>query len=70
MTDLLSEVDEIEYPVPAEPTDEDVECAQKAVVIHQGVWRYRTITSLTDGCGADAAILPAKAAIPLRVPGP
>jgi hypothetical protein len=33
---LLSEVDEIEYPVPAEPTDEDVEYAQKAVIIHQG----------------------------------
>jgi hypothetical protein len=33
---LRSEVDEIEYPVPADPTDEDVECAQKAFLIHQG----------------------------------
>jgi hypothetical protein len=37
MTELLSEVDEIEYEVATNPTDEDVECAQKAVVIHQGL---------------------------------
>jgi hypothetical protein len=33
---LLSEVDEIEYPVADNPTAEDIECAQKAVIIHQG----------------------------------
>jgi hypothetical protein len=33
---LLSEVDETEYPVAENPTEEDVEYAQRAVVIHQG----------------------------------
>ncbi|MGC9669356.1 hypothetical protein ACNTMW_22720 [Planosporangium sp. 12N6] len=33
---MVSEVDEIEYPVPAQPTNEDIEYAQKAVIIHQG----------------------------------
>jgi hypothetical protein len=33
---LLSEVDEIEYLVADNPTDEDIEYAQKAVIIHQG----------------------------------
>jgi hypothetical protein len=33
---LLSEVDEIEYRVPSAPTDEDIEYAQKAFVVHQG----------------------------------
>ncbi|MCW2639249.1 MAG: hypothetical protein JWP76_1555 [Dactylosporangium sp.] len=33
---LLSEADEIGYPVADNPTDEDIEYAQKAVVIHQG----------------------------------
>jgi hypothetical protein len=34
---LLSEADEIGYPVASDPTAVDIEYAQKAVVIHQGL---------------------------------
>ncbi|MGC9666164.1 hypothetical protein ACNTMW_06345 [Planosporangium sp. 12N6] len=47
---MPSDVDEIEYPVPAHPADDDLAYAPKAVVVHLGLgWPTGTVYA---GCHA------------------